>query len=141
MLPSTPTHFNSFLTHPHSFSGHSYPLPLICSPLLLILFPLPPMCSLSHPFPLHIQVFSPSPAHHLPFQPIFSPCVLSVYVLKHLRAHVSSCFTCPCAYVIHFYALYCLCLYTLRTFVCVNTSGLFIYTAFLFKLFMIFIQF
>ena len=120
-LPYSPTHVHSFLTHSHSFSAHSHSLPLMFSSLLLILNPLPPMCSLFHSFPVHIQILSPNPTHHLPFQPIFGSCVLRAYVL-YLPV-------CLCGYVIHFYALYCLCLYTFRAFVCVNTSGLFVYTA------------
>ena len=69
MLLSTPTHF-------HSFSAHSHPIPFP-----LILTPFRPMCSLPHPFPVPIQVLSPNPTYHLPLQPIFSPCVLHVYVL------------------------------------------------------------
>ena len=128
-LPFTPTHFYSFLTHSYSFSALSDPLPLMFSSLLLILNTPMTMSSLSRPFPVHMQILTPNPTHHLPFQPIFSPCILHAYVL-YILVCLPLCFTCPCAYVIHFYALYCLCLYTLRVFVCVNTSGLFIYTAF-----------
>ena len=105
------------------------------SSFLLNLSPLPPMYSLSHSFPVHIQILSPNSTHHLPFQlhhlpfqPLFSPCVLRVYELYVL--------VCLSAFVFHvlmylFYSFlcnYCLCLYTLRAFVCVKTSGLFIYT-------------
>ena len=75
----TPTHFHSFLTHSHSFSATSTQ-PLMFSLLLLILNPPQLMCSLSHPFPVHIQILSPNPTHHLQFQPIFSPCVLCAYI-------------------------------------------------------------
>ena len=88
------------------------------------------MYSLCHPFPVHIQILSPNPTHHLPFQPIFSPSVL--------RASVLYVPVCLCAFVLH--VLMCLCnsfLCTLlpvsiylRVYVRVNTSGLFIYTAF-----------
>ena len=91
MLPSTPTHSYSFgahchlfplvLSHSHSFSAHSYSLPRMFTPFLLNLSPLLPVCSLSYPFPVHIQKTSPNPTHHLPFQPIFSSCVLRAYVL------------------------------------------------------------
>ena len=77
---STPTHFYSILIQSHSFSAHSYPLLLLFSSLLLILSPALPMCNLSRPFLVHIQILSPNPTHHLPFQPIFSPCVLRAYV-------------------------------------------------------------
>ena len=59
----------------------------------------------------------------------------------YLCAYRSSCFTCPCAYVVHFYAFYCLCLYTLRAFVCVNRSGPFIYIAFFKKILVISVLF
>ena len=57
----------------------------------------------------------------------------------YLSAYGLSCF--PCAYVIHFYAFYCLCLYTLRAFVCVNTSGPFIDIAFFKKILVISVLF
>ena len=101
------------------------------SSFLLNLSPLPPMYSLSHSFPVHIQILSPNSTHHLPFQfyhllfqPLFSPCVLRVYEFYVLVCLSGFVFHVP----IHFYAIYCLCLYTLRAFVCVNTAGLFIYT-------------
>ena len=119
-LQPTPIYFHSSSAHSHSFSAHSHPLPLKFIPVLLILSALSPICILSHPFPVHIQILSPNPTHHLPFQPIFSPCVYVPTCFTHLCAYVPSCFTCPCACVIYFYALYCLCLYTLCTFVCVN---------------------
>ena len=61
-----------------------------------------------------------------PLVPVFYVPMCFMY----LCAYVPSRFTCPCAYVIHFYTLYCLCLYILRAFARVNTSALFIYTAF-----------
>ena len=89
--PSTPTHSYSFaaywhlfplvLAYSHSFSPHSYPLPLMFNPLLLNLSPFLPMYSLSHPFPVHTQILSPNPTHYLPFQPIFSLCVSRANVL------------------------------------------------------------
>ena len=123
-LQPTSIYFHSFLAISRLFLAYSHPLPLIFSPLLLILSPLPPMCSLSHPLPVHIQTFLPIPTQHLPFKPIRA-CVF--YVPVFLFAYV---LMCPCAYVIHFYGPYCLCLYTLGDFVCVNTSGLFIYPSF-----------
>ena len=72
-LPSFPSHFQSFLIYSHSFSAHSHSLPLMFNPLLLILSPLPPMCSLSHSFSVRIQIVSPNPTHHLPFQPYLVP--------------------------------------------------------------------
>ena len=65
-LPLTPTHCYSFLTQSHSFST----TPTHSSP---------PMCTFSHPFPVHIQILSPNSTHHLPFQLIFSPCALRAY--------------------------------------------------------------
>ena len=92
LLPPTPTHFHIFpstRTHSHPLPlifyplthmfNYSHPLPLTFSPLLLVLNPPPSMCSLSHPFPVHIQILSPNPAHNSPFQPIFSPCVLRAH--------------------------------------------------------------
>ena len=131
-LPSTPTHYHLLpltLTHlqptPTHFSVFSHPLPLMFNPLLLISNTPPPVRSLFYQSPVHILPHNPT--HHLPFQPIFSPLF---YVLTYLRAYVPLCFPCLCAYVIHFYALYCLCLYTLLASLSVNTSGLFIYSAF-----------
>ena len=73
LLPPTPT-------ESHPFSAHSYPLPLMFNPLLLILSPPPLMCSLSHPFPVHIQILSPNPTHHQPFQPNLDHVFLRAYV-------------------------------------------------------------
>ena len=69
------------------------------------------MCCLSHPFPIRIQIFSHKSIHLLPFQSIFSPCILRVYVL-----YVP---VCLCAFVFHvsmclcnsFLCTYCLCLF------------------------------
>ena len=111
MLPPIPTKSPPFkLTHtyPHSPPTHSHLLPHIFDQLPLIfstfwptpthVYPsptrlLPPKCSLYHPFPVNIQVFSPSPNHHLPFQSILSPCVLRAYVF-----YVPACL---CAFVFH----------------------------------------
>ena len=100
LLPPTPTHSNLFpptpiYSHPLPhipIHSHSLPptstnflptdthlQPLTFRPLLLVLNPPPSMCSLSHPFPVHIQILSPNPAHNSPFQPIFSPCVLRAH--------------------------------------------------------------
>ena len=61
----TPVNFHSFLAHIHSFLADSYSFPLMFSPLLLILNSVPPMRSLSHPFPVHsphsLTQSSPSP--------------------------------------------------------------------------------
>ena len=89
MRPTT----QSTRTHLHSLpptATHSYPLPpsstyphlllLMLSLLILILNIPPPIYSLSHPFPVHIQILSPNPTHCLAFQPIFSPCVLCAYI-------------------------------------------------------------
>ena len=73
-----------------------------------------------------------APTHYNPLQPI--PTHSNLYLVPvfyvptcfmYLCAYVPSWFTCPYAYIIHFYALCCLCLYTLCAFVCVNMSGLF----------------
>ena len=60
-FPSTPTHsyllplnFNPFIL----IFSLSHALPLMFRPLVLILNPPPPMCSFSHPFPVHIQILS-----------------------------------------------------------------------------------
>ena len=86
------------------------------------------MYSLSHQSVVHI--LSLGSTHHLPSQPIFSPCVLRAYMLY---APV-----CLCAFVFH--VPMCLCNSFLCTLLpmsiyftclcCVNTSGLLIYTAF-----------
>ena len=89
------------------------------------------MKTLSHPFLVHIQMLTPNPTHHLPSQPIFSPCIYVPACFTYLCAYAPLCFTCPCTYTIHFYALYCRFLYTLHAFVCVNASRLVIYTVFL----------
>ena len=96
MLPPTPTHSHPLpptsiyfhllpFTPPHShvfpfFPSHSHPLPFMFSPLLRISKPLTPMHSLSHPFPAHIQILLPNQTHHLPFQPMFSRCILRAYI-------------------------------------------------------------
>ena len=138
-LSPSPTHsyslavhchlFSLVLVHSHSFLAYSYLFTLLFNTLLLNLSPLPSMYSLYHPFPVHIQILLSNPTHHQPFQPIFSPCVLRVYVLYvsvRLCTFVFHLFMCL---LIHFYALYCLCLYTLCDFACVNTSKLFMYSA------------
>ena len=71
-LSPTSTHFLPTRTHFQPF----HPFSLMFIPLLLVYYPSPPMCNLSHPFPVDIQILSPNPTRHLPFQPIFSPCVL-----------------------------------------------------------------
>ena len=123
-LPSTPTYSHPLpptSTHRHSFLAYSHPLPLICSPLLLFLNPRSAICSLFHPFPVHIQRLSPNPTHHLPFQPTFSPCVSRVYVLQvpvYLYAFVIHVPMCLCnsflwtllPMSIHFMC-FCVCLY------------------------------
>ena len=94
----TPIHFHLLLTSPtysHAFLAHSYPLPLMFGPLLLDLSPLPPMYSLSYPFPVHIKILSPNLTHHLPFQPIFSPCVLRAFVFYVLRRLCTFVFHVP----------------------------------------------
>ena len=60
-FPSTPTHsyllpliFNPFIL----IFSLSHALPLMFRPLVLILNRPPPMCSFSHPFPVHIQILS-----------------------------------------------------------------------------------
>ena len=82
LLPPTPTHSLPLPLNSTHFLAYFHPLPLILNPLLLFLNPSPPTCSLSHPLPVHIQILSPNPTHHLPFKPVFSPCVLRVYVLQ-----------------------------------------------------------
>ena len=122
-LLSTTTHFDpiALISSPLlSIITLFSPLQLIFSPLLLtptlvlpspIQFkPTPAMYSLFHSFPVHIQILSPNPTYHLLFQPIFRACVLRAYLpyilrLTYLCACMFSHFTCPCGYVIHFYAL------------------------------------
>ena len=92
---------------------------LMLSLLLLNLSPWP-MHSLTHPF-TNIQLLLPNPTHDLPFQPIFIVPVFYVPMrFTYVCAYPPSRFTCPCSYVNHFYALYCLCLYTFCAFVCVS---------------------
>ena len=110
MLPPTPSHSNSFLSHfhlfplfsahVHSFSPHSYALPLMFSPVLFILSPLPPINSFSHPFKVHIQIIPPNPTQHLIFQPV--PVFYVPTYFMYLCAYVPLYFTCSCAYVIHY---------------------------------------
>ena len=87
-FPSTRTHPLPLLTHSQSFSvirstfqhpptpTHVQPF----SPLLIISNPPSTTCSLSCPFPVHIQILSPDPTYQLPFKPIFSPCVLRLHI-------------------------------------------------------------
>ena len=110
-LPSTPIiHFYSFLTHSYSFPVFSHPLSFMFGSLLLVLNPLQTICRLSHPFPVHTQIqpieqIISNRTHHLPLQPIFSPCI-----------YVPTCFTylCVCAFVFHMPM--CLCNLFLCTF-------------------------
>ena len=132
-LPSTPTHFYSFLTHYHSFLAFSHTLSLMFSSLLLILNSLPTMCR----FCSHSQSIS---KYSHPIQPITyhsNPNLVPIFYVPtcfmYLCTYVPLCFTCPCAYAIHFYALYSLFLHTLHASVCVNTTRLFIYTVLFFK--------
>ena len=77
---------------------YSHPLLLIFNPLPLIfgsspptpthlylspthLKPMPDHLQTLLAFPMHIQMLIPNPTQHLPFQPIFSPCILRAYVL------------------------------------------------------------
>ena len=121
-LSLTPIHFHPLPptpTYSHLFSGHSYPLPLMFGPLLLNLSPLPPMYNLSHPFPVQFQILSPNLRHHLPFQPIFSPCVLRAfvfYVLLRLFTfvfHVPMCqrnsFLCNLLPMPIYFTCFCVC--------------------------------
>ena len=101
-LPFTPTHSHPLLstpTHSHSFLALSHPLPLMFSSLLLVLNPPPTMCRFSHPFTVHIQLFTLNPTHYLSLQPIFSPFIL--------RAYMFCVPVCLCALVFH--APLCLC--------------------------------
>ena len=119
------------LTHSYLFPLFFSPMPLIFSPprpvsvmfspLLLNLSLLQRMCSLSHPFSVHI--------HSYPIQSI--ACLSNIYLVPvfnvltcftYLCDYVPSYFTWQYAYVIHFYVL--------SAFLSVNTSGRFIYTAF-----------
>ena len=98
-LPFSPTPLQPFLTQFHLFCALSHPLSLMFSSLLLVLNPLPPMHSLSHQFPIRIQIFSHNPTHCLPFQPIFSPYILRAYILyvpMFLCAFVFLVFMCAC---------------------------------------------
>ena len=121
LLPPIFTHFEQF----YSFLAFPHTLPLMFSSLLHILDPPPTMCRLSYSFPVHIQIFISNPTHNLPLQLIFNPCIYGPIYFTHLCVYVSLRFMCPCTYAIHFYVLYCLCLYTLYAFACANTSGLF----------------
>ena len=126
LLISTTTNFHSFLTNYHSFLAYSHPLPLMFLTVVLILSPPSSIRSFSHPFPVHIQILSSNPTHHLPFQPIPAHIQSMFYVLScftYLCAYVSSSSMCSFAYGFLFHALYCPCLYTLRHYVYVNTSG------------------
>ena len=85
LLPSSTYSHPSLSTSTHSHTSpstptHLHPLPLMLSLVILILNIPPPKCSLSHPFPVHIQILSLNPTHRLAFQPIFTPCVLCAYI-------------------------------------------------------------
>ena len=150
LLP-TPNHSHSLSPTPiqsHSFTGHYRLLPLFFGPLPFIFssllpVPIPVYSTPTHfkPTSAHVQSLSPlsssQSTYSHPTQPITyhsNPyLVLMSYVSTcstYLRAYIPSCVTCPYAYVIHFYALYCLCIYALRARMCVNTSKIFIYTAY-----------
>lgn len=70
-----------------------------------------------------------NPTHHLPLQPIFSPCFLRAYVLYVRVSLCAFVFNVPMWLRNSFLCIF-LCLYTLHAFLCVNTSGLFIYPVF-----------
>ena len=96
MLPHTPIHSQSL---PSIFNPLSLLFLVHFNPFQLMLKPTLAMHILSHPFPVHIQILSANPIHHLSFQVIFSPSVLPIYVLC---APVYLC-----AFV--FYVAMCLC--------------------------------
>ena len=102
ILNGANTHFHPLpltLINPHPFSLVYRPLPFI--PTLFQPTPthvqttrthFKPICSLSHPLLVHIQILSPNPSLYLRFQPIFSPCVLDAYtfyVPVYMGLHVS----------------------------------------------------
>ena len=96
-----------------SISPFFSPHPLTFRPLLLILNSYP--ASLTHSWSTSNYLY--------PIQPItyhFNTYLVPVFDVStcftYLRAYMPSYFTCPYAYVIHFYALCCLCLYTLCDF-------------------------
>ena len=126
-LPYTPTNPYSFSTHSHSFLAYPHPLPLMFSPLLLILNSPLTICRLSPHFQSISKYSHPIQTVTYHSNPYLVPIFYVPTSFKYLCA--SLCFTCPCPSAIHFYALYYLCLYTLHAFVSVYTSGLFIYTA------------
>ena len=126
-LPSTPTpsptYSHSFAVHSHlfplffnpplSFSAHCHPFPFIFSPLLLILSPFPHMYSLSHPFPVHIQILSPNSTYHLPFQPMFIPVFYVPTCLCPFVFHVPMClcnsFLCTLLPMSIYFMCFCVC--------------------------------
>ena len=71
--------------------------------------------------PTHSYPFPPAAIHSTYSHPIqliihhskryLIPVFYARTCLTYLCSYVSSCFTFPYAYVIHFYALYCLCIY------------------------------
>ena len=93
LLPSTPTHFHSFLTYSHSFSEHSHSLLLMFSPLLLILSPPPPIGSLSHPFPVtskYSHLIQSITYHSNPYLiHVFFTCLCALRTCVLLCPHVS----------------------------------------------------
>ena len=121
-VPSTPTHyFKSFLTYSHSFSVFFHPLPLMFSSLLLILNSPPTMGRLSPHFQPISECSHPILLITYHSNSYIAPVFYVSTYFAYLCTYVPLCFMCSCTYKIHFYALYCLCLYILHAFVCVNT--------------------
>ena len=103
-LPSTPTHFYLFLTHSYSFPAFFHPLPLMFSSLLLILNPHRPCAdSLTH-FQSISKYSHPIESITYHYNPNLVPLFTCVRAL-HTCVYVLLCFTCPCTYAIHFYAI------------------------------------
>ena len=84
---------NRFPTHSYQLSftlTHSYPLP---------------------PTAIHSTYSHPTQPIIYHSKPNLVPVFYVLTCLTYLCAYVSSCFTFPYAYVIHFYAIYCLRIY------------------------------
>ena len=125
MLSPTPMHPYSLLSSPiysHSLlQAISNLLPLMFSSLLLILNSPPTMGRLSPHFQPISECSHPILLITYHSNSYIAPVFYVSTYFAYLCTYVPLCFMCSCTYKIHFYALYCLCLYILHAFVCVNT--------------------
>lgn len=111
ILNCAPTHFHSFGADSHLFPLCPIPLPLIFSPLpfmfsplLLIVNPLPPMCSLSQPFP-DSHTIQPITYHSNTY---LVPVFLCAFLL-HMPMCICNSFLCTWLLMSIYFMFLCVC--------------------------------